>query len=65
MFGIYQSSRVSFPLHPVYPVYPVQSNLSNPEAYSEPCQTSKMECFLQKYSMDKSHKAMLLFKTPY
>ena len=22
-----------------------QNNLSNPEAYSEPCQTSKMECF--------------------
>ena len=24
---------------------PWQSNLSNPEAYSESCQTSKMECF--------------------
>ena len=22
-----------------------QNSLSNPEAYSEPCQTSKMECF--------------------
>ena len=24
---------------------PVQNNLSNPEVYSEPCQTSKMDCF--------------------
>ena len=24
---------------------PQQNNLSNPEAYSEPCQTSKMGCF--------------------
>ena len=36
-FGIYQPS---FPC-----IQPRQSNLSNPEAYSEPCQTSKMECF--------------------
>ena len=24
---------------------PGQNNLSNPEAYSKPCQTSKMQCF--------------------
>ena len=32
---------------PVYPriVEPWQDNLSNPEAYSEPCQISKMEFF--------------------
>ena len=45
-FGIYQPSRVSL-------IEPRQSNLSNPEAYSELCQTSKMECFA-KYSMTKS-----------
>ena len=37
-FGIYQPSYVSL-------LEPWQSNLSNPEAYSKPCQTSKMECF--------------------
>ena len=26
-------------------IEPQQNNLSNPEAYWEPCQTSKMECF--------------------
>ena len=31
-FGIYQLSHR-------------QNNLSNPEPFSEPCQTSKMECF--------------------
>ena len=36
-FGIYQSSCVS--------LLEQQSNLSNPETYSEPCQTSKIECF--------------------
>ena len=25
-----------------------QSNFTNPEAYSEPCETSKMECFAKK-----------------
>ena len=33
-----QHSRVSL-------LEPRQSNLTNPEAYSEPCQTSKMDCF--------------------
>ena len=37
-FGIYQHSRVSL-------LEPRQNNLSNPEAYSEPCQASKMEFF--------------------
>ena len=37
-FGIYQPSRVSL-------LEPRQNNLNNPEALSEPCQTSKMECF--------------------
>ena len=26
---------------------PGQNNLSNPEVYSEPCQTSKTECFVK------------------
>ena len=26
---------------------PWQNNLSNPEAYLEPCQTSKMDCFAE------------------
>ena len=26
---------------------PVQNNLSNPEVYSEPCQISKMDCFVK------------------
>ena len=31
---------------PVYPPLELRrNNFSNPEAYSEPCQTSKMECF--------------------
>ena len=30
---------------PTYPLEPLQNNLSNPEAYSEPCQISKIECF--------------------
>ena len=37
-FGIYQRFRV-------FLLEPQQNNLSNPEAYSEPCQTSKMEFF--------------------
>ena len=37
-FGIYQPSRVSL-------LEPRQSDLSNEEAYLEPCQTYKMECF--------------------
>ena len=36
--GIYQPFRESL-------LEPWQSNLINPEAYSEPCQTSKIECF--------------------
>ena len=36
-FGIYQPSHVSL-------LELQQSDLSNPETYSEPCQTSKMEC---------------------
>ena len=36
-FGIYQPSGVSL-------VEPLQNNLSNPEAYSESCPASKMEC---------------------
>ena len=39
-FGIYQCSRVSL-------LDPQQNNLSNLQAYSEPCQTSKMECFAE------------------
>ena len=35
---IYQSSCVSI-------LEPRQSNLSNPEAYSGPCQTSMVDCF--------------------
>ena len=42
-FGIYQPSHVSL-------LEPMQSNLSNSEAYSEPCQTSKMEYFVKKKS---------------
>ena len=37
-FGIYQPSHVSL-------LKPQQNNLSDPEAYPEPCQTSKMDCF--------------------
>ena len=40
-FGIYQRSSVSL-------LEPQQKNFSNPEAYSEPYQTSKIEFFLQK-----------------
>ena len=36
-FGIYQPSGVSL-------LEPLQNNLSNPEAYSESCPASKMEC---------------------
>ena len=38
-FGIYQPSRVSL-------LKPRQNNLSDPEAYSEPCQISKMDIVL-------------------
>ena len=34
---------------------PPRVNLSNPEAYSEPCQISKMEIFWRKQSMAKRH----------
>ena len=37
-FGIYQPSCVSL-------LKPQQSNLSDSEAYPEPCQTSNMDCF--------------------
>ena len=37
-FGICETSHVSL-------LEPKQNNLNNPEAYSEPCQTSKMEYF--------------------
>ena len=40
-FGIYQPSHVSLS-------EPQQTNLSNSEAYPEPCQTSKMELSLHK-----------------
>ena len=40
-FGIYQPFRVSL-------LEPQQSNLSNQEAYLEPCQISKMKCFAMK-----------------
>ena len=36
-FSIYQRDHVS-------PLVLQRNNLSNPEAYSEPCQTFKMEC---------------------
>ena len=36
-FGIYQASHVSL-------LEPLQNKLSNPEAYLELCQTSKMVC---------------------
>ena len=39
-FGIYQTSWVSL-------LEPWQSNLHNLEAYSEPCQIFKMECFVK------------------
>ena len=39
-FGIYQRSHVSR-------LEPLQNNLNNPEAYSEPCQTSEMEFFCE------------------
>ena len=39
-FGIYQPSRVSL-------LKPWKNNLSDPEAYPEPCQTSKMDCFVK------------------
>ena len=28
-----------------------QNNLSNPDVYSEPCQTSKMECLVNSYNL--------------
>ena len=37
---------------------PGQNNLSNPEAYSEPCQTSKMDCFAKIVNGWKSLKAV-------
>ena len=37
-FGMYQLSHVSL-------LEPRQNSLNNPEAYSEPCETFKMECF--------------------
>ena len=40
LFGIYQPSRVSL-------LKPRQKNLSDPEAYPEPCQASKMDCFVK------------------
>ena len=43
-FGIYQPFRVSL-------LESRQSKLSNLEADSEPCQTSKMECFANKHSI--------------
>ena len=39
-FGRYQPSSVTL-------LKPRQNNLSDPEAYSEPCQTSKMDCFVK------------------
>ena len=36
---------------------PAQNNLSNPEVYSEPCQTSKMDCFAKIVNGWKSLKA--------
>ena len=39
-FGIYQPSHVPF-------LKPWQNNLNDPEAYPEPCQTSKMDCFVK------------------
>ena len=39
-FGIYQTSRASL-------LKPWKNNLSDPEAYPEPCQTSKMDCFVK------------------
>ena len=39
-FGIYQPFCVSL-------LERWQSKLSNPEAYSEPCQTCAMECFVK------------------
>ena len=38
--GTYQPSRVSL-------LKPWQNYLSDPEAYPEPCQTSKMDCFVK------------------
>ena len=40
-----QCKRLAYINIPVYHLEPRQSNLSNPEAYSEHCQTSEMECF--------------------
>ena len=39
-FGIYQPSHISF-------LEPRQSNLRNPDTYSEPCQTSKIKFFVK------------------
>ena len=39
-FSIYQPFPESF-------LEPRQSNLNKPEVFSEPCQTSKMECFVK------------------
>ena len=39
-FGIYQPSHVSL-------LKLWQNNLSDAEAYAEPCQTSKMDCFVK------------------
>ena len=43
-FGIYQPFRVSTILEPR------EVNLSNPEAYSEPCQIPKMKFFAKKFN---------------
>ena len=53
-FGICQASRVSTILEPP------EVNLSNPEAYSEPCQISKMKFFLRKWSVAKALHFFLL-----
>ena len=40
---------------------PAQNNLSNPEAYLEPCQTSKMDCFAKIVNSWKSLKVVNYF----
>ena len=42
---IWEKTIISLAYVPVYSLHLQQNNLNNPDAYSESCQTCKMECF--------------------
>ena len=48
-FGVNNIISLAYINLPVYPriLEPLKFNLSNPEAYAEPCQMSKMEFFVK------------------